>query len=83
MSSNSLEISKSLLEENINLCHFLLLPNPHLCSGEGKTLRKYTVSFKLEQNIILTIEEKEFVDFIITGVLSFHLVAFIHTKCAL
>ena len=68
MNSNSLKISKSLLEENINMCHFLLLPYPHLCSGEGKKLRIYNVSFKLEQSIILMIEEKAFIDFIITGV---------------
>ena len=69
MSSNSLQILKSLREENINMCHFLLLPYPHLCSGEGKTLRKYIVSFKLEQSFILMKEKKAFVDFIITEVL--------------
>ena len=51
------------------MCHFLLLPYPHLCSGESKKLRKYIVSFKLEQSFILMIEEKAFVGFIITGVL--------------
>ena len=69
MSSNSLQILKSLREENINMCHFLLFPYPHLCSGEGKKLRKYIISFKLEQNFILMKEEKAFVDFIVTGVL--------------
>ena len=69
MSSNSLKILKSFREENINMCHFLLLPYPHLCSGEGKKLRKYIASFKLEQSFILMIEEKAFVDFIITEVL--------------
>ena len=49
--------------------HFLLLPYPHICSGECKKLRKYIVSFKLEQSFILMIDEKAFVDFIITGVL--------------
>ena len=51
------------------MCHFLPLYYLHLCSGELKKLRKYIVSFKLEQNFILMIEEKAFVDFIITGVL--------------
>ena len=51
------------------MCHFLFLPYPHLCSGEGKRLRKYIASFKLEQNFILMIEEKAFADFIITGVI--------------
>ena len=51
------------------MCHFLLVPYPHLCSGEGKKLRKCIVYFKLEQNFILMKEEKAFVDFIITGVL--------------
>ena len=69
MSSNSLQFLKSLREENINMCHFLLVPYPHLCSGDGKKLRKYIVSFKLEQNFILMKEGKVFVDFIITGVL--------------
>ena len=70
MSSNSLQILNSLREENIIMCHFLLVPYPQLCSGEGKKLRKYIVSFKLEQNFILMKKEKKtFVDFIITGVL--------------
>ena len=69
MSSNSLQILKSLREENINMCHFLLLTYPHLCSGEGINLRKYIVSFKLEQSFILMKEKKAFVEFIITGVL--------------
>ena len=69
MRSNSLKILKSLREVNINMCHFLLLPYPRLCSGEGKKLRKYIVSFKLEKSFILKIEEKAFVDFIIKGVL--------------
>ena len=51
------------------MCHFLLHPYPRLCSGEGKTLRKYIVSFKLDQSFILMKEEKAFLDFIITGVL--------------
>ena len=51
------------------MCHFLLLPYSRLCSGEGKKLIKYIVSFKLEQSFILMIEEKVFVDFIIKGVL--------------
>ena len=83
MSSNSLQILKSLREENINMCHFLLLLYPHLCSGEGKKLRKYIVSFKLKQSFILMKEEKAFVDFIITrvhGFSSFRLVAFTYTK---
>ena len=69
MSSNSLQILKSLREENINMCHFIPVLYPHLCSGEGKKLRKYIVSFKFEQNFILMKEEKVFVDFIIIGVL--------------
>ena len=69
MSSNSLKILKSLREENINMCHFRLLPHPLLCSGEGKKLRKYIVSIKLEHNLILMIEEKAFIDFIIIVVL--------------
>ena len=44
-------------------------PYPHLCSGEGKKLRKYIASLKLEQSFILMIDERAFVDFIITGVL--------------
>ena len=68
MSSNSLQILKSLQEENINMCHFFLLPYPHLCSGEGKKVRKYIVSFKLKQSFIL-MKEKAFVDFIIKWVL--------------
>ena len=50
------------------MCHFLLLPYPHLCSGEGKKLRKYIVCFKLEQNFILMIEGKTLVDLIIVEV---------------
>ena len=69
MSSNSLQILKSLLEENINMYLFLLVPYPYLCSGKGINLRKYIVSFKLEQNFILMKEEKAFVDFITTMVL--------------
>ena len=69
MSSNSLQILKLLREENINICHFLLLLYPHLCSGEGKKLRKYIVSFKLKQSFILMKEEKTFFDFIIAGAL--------------
>ena len=71
MSSNSHKILKSLREENINMCHFPLLPYPHLCSDEGKKLRKYIVYFKLKQNFILVIKEKAFADFMITGVLIF------------
>ena len=83
MSSKSLQILKSLREEIINMCHFLLVP--YLCSGEGKKLRKYIVSFKLEQNFILMKEEKAFVDFIITGVLilsfsSFYLYKNVHDE---
>ena len=51
------------------MCHFLLLPYPHFSFGEGKKLRKYIVSFILEQSFILMIGEEAFVDFIITGVL--------------
>ena len=69
MRSNLLKILKSIRAESINMCHFLLLPYPHLSCGEGKKLRKYIVSFKLEQNFILMIGEKAFVDFIIIGVL--------------
>ena len=69
MTSNSLQILKSFREENIKVCHFLHVPYPHLCSGEGKKLRKYSISFKLRQNFILMKEEKAFADFIITGVL--------------
>ena len=50
------------------MCHFLLLPCPHLCSGEGKKLRKYIVSYILEQSFISMIEEKAFANFIITWV---------------
>ena len=85
MSSKSLQILKSLREENINMCHFLLVPYTRLCSGEGKKQRKYIVSFKLEQNFILMEEEKAFVDFIITGVLilsfsSFYLYKNVHDE---
>ena len=45
------------------MCHFLLLPYSHICSGEGKNLRKYELSFKLKQSFILMIEERTFVDF--------------------
>ena len=65
------------------MCHFLLLPYPRLCSGEGKKLLKYIVPFKLEQSFILMIEEKAFVDFIITGVLLLSFSDFFYTKCAL
>ena len=82
MSSKSLQILKSFREENINTCHFLLVPYPRLCSGEGKKLRKYIVSFKLEQNFILMKEEKAFVDFIITGVLILSFSSFyLYKKC--
>ena len=78
------KLLKSTLEENINMCHFLLLPYPYLCSGEGKKPRKYIVSFKFEQSISM-IEEKAFVDFIITGTLilsfsSFYLYQNVHDE---
>ena len=62
-------ILKSLREENINMCRFVLLPYPHIFSGEGKNLRKYIVFFKLKQSFILMIEEKALNDFKIAGVL--------------
>ena len=62
-------ILKSLREENINVCRFILLPYPHICSGEGKNLRKYIVFFKLKQSFISMIEEKTLNDFKMTGVL--------------
>ena len=71
MSSNSLKILESLQEENINMCHLLLLPTPIFFSGEGKKKRKCIVSPKLKQSFILMIDEKAFADFIITGVLIF------------
>ena len=58
------------------MCHFLLVPYPHICSGEGKKSKKVHLSFKLEQNFILMKEEKAFVDFIITGVLILSLSGF-------
>ena len=69
----------------MNMCHFLLVPYPNLCSGKGKKLRIYIVSFKLEQNFILMKEEKALVDFIITGVLilsfcGFYLYKNVHDK---
>ena len=69
MSSYLLKILKSLRDEDINMCHFLLLPCPHLCSGEGKKLRKYIVSYKLEQSFIFMIEEKAFAIFLVAGIL--------------
>ena len=66
------------------MCHFLLLPFPHLCSGEGKKLRKYILSFKLKQSFILMIEEKAFTDFIITWVLIFSFGSFyLYKMCML
>ena len=47
---------------------FLLLPYPHICSGEGKNLRKYDESFKLKQSFILIKEEETFVDFMIIDI---------------
>ena len=43
-------------------------PLPHICSGEGKNLRKNDVSFKLKQSFILIKEEKTFVDFMIIDI---------------
>ena len=85
MSSYQLNILKSLREEDISMCHFLLLTCPHLCSGEGKKVRKYIVSYKLEQSFILMIEEKAFANFIITGVLiilfsGFYLYKYVHDE---
>ena len=40
MSRNSLKILESLQEENINMCHFLLLPTPIFFAGEGKKKKK-------------------------------------------
>ena len=48
--------------------HFLFLPYPYICSGGGKNLRKYEVSFKLRQSFILIKEEKTSVDFMIIDI---------------
>ena len=48
--------------------HFLFLPNPYICSGEGKSLRKYEVSFKLRQRLILIKKGKTSVDFMIIDI---------------
>ena len=75
MSNNSLKILESLQEENINMCHFPLLPTPiffFLVKAKKKERkRKYIVSLKLKQSFILMIDEKAFADFIITRVLIF------------
>ena len=83
MSSNSLKNLESLQEENINMCHFLLLPTPIFFSGDGKKRRKYIVSLKLKQRFILIIDEKAFADFIITGVLIFSFGGFFSYKMCL
>ena len=48
-------ILESLQEENINMCHFLLLHTPIFFSGEGKKKerRNYIVFLKLKRNFIL------------------------------
>ena len=48
--------------------HFLFLSYPYICSGEGKNLRKYEVSFKLRQSFILIKKEKTSVDFMIIDI---------------
>ena len=66
MSSNLLKILKSIRAEN--MCHFLLLPYPHLSCGEGKKTKKIHCIFHIGAKLLLMIGKKAFVDFIITGV---------------